>query len=42
LAGVPRLLLSRIGYWIYYRESKGVIDVLALWHVSRGSRPQVP
>jgi plasmid stabilization system protein ParE len=23
LAGVRRLLLSRIGYWIYYRESRG-------------------
>jgi plasmid stabilization system protein ParE len=42
LSGVRRLLLSRIGYWIYYRESNGGIDVLAFWHVSRGSRPGVP
>ena len=40
LTGVRRLLLSRIGYWIYYREASGGIDVLAFWHVSRGSRLQ--
>ena len=42
LSGVRRLLLSRIGYWIYYRANRTDIDVLAFWHVSRGSRPRVP
>jgi hypothetical protein len=38
---VRRLLLSRIGYWLYYREDAGGIDVLAFWHVKRGSGPTV-
>jgi len=41
LAGVRRIHLSRIRYHLYYRvsESPKVVEVLALWHTSRGSGP---
>jgi len=41
LAGVRRIHLSRIRYHLYYRvrESPRVVEVLALWHTSRGSGP---
>ncbi|MDQ3396258.1 MAG: type II toxin-antitoxin system RelE/ParE family toxin [Deinococcota bacterium] len=41
LMGVRRLHLSRIHYHLYYRVrlSPEVIEVLALWHTSRGSGP---
>lgn len=41
LAGVRRVHLSRIRYHLYYRvRSEPVcIEVLALWHVRRGTGP---
>jgi plasmid stabilization system protein ParE len=41
LAGVRRIHLARIRYYVYYRVLKGPerIEVLALWEASRGSRP---
>jgi plasmid stabilization system protein ParE len=41
LAGVRRIHLSRIHYYLYYRvrEAPKVIEILALWHTSRGSGP---
>lgn len=39
LAGVRRLHLSRIHYYLYYRASAGAVDVLAFWHTSRGTEP---
>jgi len=41
LAGVRRIHLSRIHYHLYYRgrESPEVVEILALWHTSRGSGP---
>ena len=41
LAGVRRIHLARIRYHLYYRvlSSPGRIEVLALWHTSRGSDP---
>ena len=40
--GVRALWLERIGYLIYYVEApNGVIEILALWHASRGSRPRL-
>jgi plasmid stabilization system protein ParE len=41
LAGVRRIHLSRIHYYLYYRvrETPKAVDVLALWHTSRGSGP---
>ena len=43
LAGVRRIYLSRIRYHLYYRvrPSPEVVEVLALWHASRGSDPGV-
>lgn len=38
---VRRFHLSRIHYHLYYRVRTDVIDVLALWHASRGSTPNL-
>jgi plasmid stabilization system protein ParE len=40
-AGVRALWLDRIGYFLYYVEAEdGAIEILSLWHASRGSRPR--
>lgn len=39
LPGVRRLLVGRIRYFIYYRITHDTVDVLAVWHVSRGKLP---
>jgi plasmid stabilization system protein ParE len=39
--GVRRFHLSRIRYHLYYRHKDDVVEVLALWHSSRGSDPQL-
>lgn len=44
LAGVRRVLLSRVNYHLYYRLRETPvrsIEVVALWHASRGSGPRV-
>jgi hypothetical protein len=44
LAGVRRLLLRRVNYHLYYRlvESPSrSIQVVALWHTSRGDDPEL-
>lgn len=41
LVGVRRVLLSRVRYHLYYRVRGNVIEILALWHVSRGTGPSV-
>ena len=43
LAGVRRVHLSRIRYHLYYRVGKSskVVEVLAFWHASRGSGPNL-
>ncbi len=43
LAGVRRIHLSRVHYHLYYRvrESPRVVEILALWHASRGSGPEL-
>jgi plasmid stabilization system protein ParE len=41
LAGVRRLLLSRIRYHLYYTVQGDVVEVLALWHGSRGTPPPI-
>ena len=40
---VRRLLLSRIRYFIYYSVDveNQMIEVLSLWHTSRGQLPKV-
>jgi plasmid stabilization system protein ParE len=39
--GVRRLHLARIRYHLYYRVRAGVVEVIALWHSSRGSGPSL-
>ncbi len=43
LAEIRRIHLSRVHYYLYYRvNSKAkVVEVLALWHTSRGSSPDL-
>lgn len=37
--GVRRVHLARIHYYLYYRVRGGRVEVLALWHTSRGTVP---
>lgn len=38
--GVRRFFLRRVGYFLYYRMTDGgAIELLAVWHHSRGSEP---
>lgn len=41
LSGVRRLLLGRIRYYLYYlvQPDSKTVEILALWHASRGSSP---
>lgn len=39
--GVRRLHLARIHYFLYYRERGTEVQVLAVWHTSRGSGPKL-
>lgn len=39
--GIRRLHLARIHYHLYYRVRSGHVEVLALWHTSRGSSPSL-
>ena len=40
--GLRRLLLGRVRYYLYYVEADDeTVDVLALWHFSRGSQPDL-
>ena len=42
LDGVRRVHLARVHYHIYYRvTTEPAIEVLALWHTSRGSAPKL-
>lgn len=41
LEGVRRVTLSRIGYYVYYRVSNDVLEVLAFWHTSRERGPRL-
>ena len=43
LPGVRRLHLTRIRHDLYYRivETPKRLEILALWHSSRGSRPPI-
>ncbi|MGH8533420.1 MAG: type II toxin-antitoxin system RelE/ParE family toxin [Gammaproteobacteria bacterium] len=41
LKGVRRVTLSRVRYYLYYRVSEGVLEVLAFRHTSRGRQPRV-
>jgi plasmid stabilization system protein ParE len=39
LQEVRRVHLYRIGYYLYYRNRDEAVEVLALWHTSRGEKP---
>jgi plasmid stabilization system protein ParE len=40
--GLRQLYIGRIGYFIYYRVvDDDLVEVLAIWHASRGSRPRL-
>ena len=41
LSGVRRVTLSRIRYYMYYRVADDALQVLALWHTSRGLGPSL-
>ena len=39
--GVRRVHLARVHYYLYYRVRGDEVQVLALWHTSRGTGPQL-
>jgi plasmid stabilization system protein ParE len=39
--GVRRFHLDRIHYWVYYRVQGDRLEVLSVWHSSRGREPAV-
>lgn len=41
LSGVRRVTLTRIRYYVYYRVAEDALQVLALWHTSRGQAPSL-
>lgn len=44
LSDVRRLHLRRVRYHLYYRvvESQARVEILALWHTTRGAPPPMP
>ena len=41
IKGLRRVTLTRVRYYVYYRVSEGVLEVLAFWHTSRGRPPRI-
>ncbi|MBC8281247.1 MAG: type II toxin-antitoxin system RelE/ParE family toxin [Chloroflexi bacterium] len=41
LPGVRRIHLGRIRYFLYYRIRPDQVEILALWHASRGQEPSL-
>ncbi len=41
IKGLRRITLDRVHYYMYYRVSEGVLEVLAFWHTSRGRAPRI-
>lgn len=39
--GIRRLLVGRIRYFIYYRVTPETLEVLTVWHESRGKQPSL-
>jgi plasmid stabilization system protein ParE len=35
--GMRRFLLGKFPYYIYYREKENIIEILGIWHTSRGT-----
>ena len=40
-SGVRRITLTRIRYYLYYRVVEDALQILALWHTSRGLGPSL-
>ena len=40
-AGVRRLFLGRVGYFVYYKVEQDSLHVLAFWHASRDHQPML-
>ena len=38
---VRRFHLDRIRYWVYYRVRSNRLEILSVWHISRGTGPAV-
>ena len=43
IPGLRRILMSRVQYHLYYTITfdNSVVEILALWHTSRGSKPRL-
>lgn len=41
IKGLRRVTLKRVRYYLYYRVSEDVLEVLAFWHTSRGHPPRI-
>ena len=41
MKGVRRIHLARVHYHLYYRVHGEEVQILALWHTSRGVEPRV-
>jgi len=39
LPDVRRVLMRRTRYYVYYRATADVLEVLAIWHTARGEGP---
>jgi plasmid stabilization system protein ParE len=39
--GMRRFLLGKFPYYIYYKENEIDIDILGIWHTSRGTKFKV-
>jgi len=40
-SGIRRIRLRRTRYYLYYRLADDLIEIVALWHTSRGSPPPI-
>ena len=40
-SAVWRLPLGRVRYLLYYRYAENSVEILSLWHASRGRRPRL-
>jgi plasmid stabilization system protein ParE len=41
IPGVRRVLLERTRYHVYFRVNADCLEVLAVWHASRGGKPKI-
>lgn len=39
--GIRRFHVERIRYWVYYRVRRNRLEVVSVWHASRGGGPTV-